>query len=151
MLTACVCLFALQIGQAIICKDLLSPSTRTSKEQMTIQTVRDVWVFSLFGYIALKHRSFERPLLLQTVFSSMTMTCRIDPPATPPRSSSTSEPGLLTSKERMTIIWGGDMKSLTGTGMRFTIYSHTASTLYFNWAEIGTTGAFSAIVPLIKS
>lgn len=36
----------------------------------------------------------------------------MEPPATPPCSSSTSEPGLLTSKERMTIICGGDVKSL---------------------------------------
>jgi hypothetical protein len=39
-------------------------------------------------------------------------TCKMEPPATPPFSSSTSDPGLLTSKERMTIIWGGDTKSL---------------------------------------
>lgn len=36
----------------------------------------------------------------------------MEPPATPPWRSSTSEPGLLTSKERMTIIWGGEVKSL---------------------------------------
>ncbi len=51
----------------------------------------------------------------------------------------------------MTIICGGEVKSLTGTGMRFTMYSHTASTLYFSWAEMGTTGALSAMVPLMNS
>ena len=39
-------------------------------------------------------------------------TCRILPPATPPFKSSTSDPGLFTSKDRMTIICGGDVKSL---------------------------------------
>lgn len=39
-------------------------------------------------------------------------TCSILPPATPPFSSSTSDPGLFTSKDRMTIICGGDVKSL---------------------------------------
>lgn len=57
----------------------------------------------------------------------------------------------MTSKERMTIICGGEVKSRTGTGMRLTMYSHTASTLYFSWAEMGTMGAFSAMVPLMKS
>ena len=61
--------------------------------------------------------------------------------------SSTSAPGLFTSKDRMTIIFGGDVKSLTGTGIFFTMYSHTASMLYFNCAEIGTIGAPSAMVP----
>ena len=51
----------------------------------------------------------------------------------------------------MTIICGGEVKSRTGTGMRLTMYSHTASTLYFSWAEMGTMGAFSAMVPLMKS
>ena len=39
-------------------------------------------------------------------------TCRMEPPATPPWRSSTSEPGLLTSNDRITIICGGDVKSL---------------------------------------
>ncbi len=42
------------------------------------------------------------------------LTCKMDPPATPPLRSSTSEPGLVTSNERMTIICGGDVKSLRG-------------------------------------
>lgn len=42
---------------------------------------------------------------------------KIDPPATPPFKSSTSEPGLLTSNERMMIILGDEVKSLGGTGI----------------------------------
>ena len=41
----------------------------------------------------------------------------IEPPATPPRRSCTSWPGLFTSNERMTIILGSLVKSRTGTGM----------------------------------
>jgi hypothetical protein len=74
-------------------------------------------------------------------------TLRILPPATPPLISSTSKPGLLTSKDRITIILGGEMKFLSGMGIFFTIYSHTTSILYFSCAEIGTTGAPSATVP----
>ncbi len=40
------------------------------------------------------------------------LACKMDPPATPPLSSSTSDPGLFTSNDRMTIICGGDVKSL---------------------------------------
>ena len=47
----------------------------------------------------------------------------------------------------MTISLGSDVKSRTGMGMRFTIYSFTASMLYLSWAEIGTMGEFSATVP----
>lgn len=71
----------------------------------------------------------------------------MEPPATPPWMSSTSEPGLLTSKERMTIMLGGATKLRTGTGIFFTMYSHTTSMLYFSCAEMGTMGAPSAIVP----
>lgn len=39
----------------------------------------------------------------------------------------------------------------TGTGIFLTMYSHTASMLYFNCAEIGTTGAASAMVPWMKA
>lgn len=35
----------------------------------------------------------------------------------------------------------------TGTGIFFTMYSHTASMLYLSCAEMGTTGAPSAMVP----
>jgi hypothetical protein len=61
-----------------------------------------------------------------------TRTWRILPPATPPFNSSTSEPGLFTSKDLMTIICGGDVKSLTGTGIFLTMYSQTASMLYLS-------------------
>ena len=72
---------------------------------------------------------------------------RILPPATPPLSSAISAPGLLTSKERMTIKRGSDVKSRGGIGIRLTIYSLIASMLYFNWAEIGMMGAEAATVP----
>ena len=72
---------------------------------------------------------------------------RMEPPATPPLSSSTSAPGLLTSNDRITISLGSDVKSRTGMGMRFTIYSLTASILYFSCAEMGTIGDVSATVP----
>ena len=87
----------------------------------------------------------------QCLGSKAMHACRMEPPATPPLRSSTSEPGLLTSKERMTIIWGGEVKSRTGTGIFFTMYSHTASTLYLSCAEMGTTGAPSATVPWMKA
>lgn len=41
-------------------------------------------------------------------------------------------------------------KSLTGTGIFLQINSHITSMLYLSWAEIGTTGARSAIVPAGK-
>jgi hypothetical protein len=72
---------------------------------------------------------------------------RMDPPATPPLSSSTSAPGLFTSKERITISRGSDVKSRMGIGMHFTMYSFTASMLYLSCAEIGTMGDDSATVP----
>lgn len=77
-------------------------------------------------------------------------TLRMLPPATPPLISSTSKPGLLTSKDRITIIFGGSIKFLSGMGIFFTIYSHTTSILYFSCAEMGTTGAPSATVPWYK-
>ena len=42
---------------------------------------------------------------------------------------------------------GVDRKSLGGTGIFLTTYSHTASMLYLSWADIGITGAPSATVP----
>ena len=60
--------------------------------------------------------------------ASMTKhTCKMEPPATPPCKSFTSDPGLLTSKDLITIICGGDVKSRTGIGILLTMYSHTAS------------------------
>lgn len=42
---------------------------------------------------------------------------------------------------------GSEVKSLMGTGIFLTMYSHTTSMLYFNCAEIGMIGAPSATVP----
>lgn len=72
---------------------------------------------------------------------------KILPPATPPFRSSTSQPGLFTSNDRITINLGSEVKSLKGTGIFFVMYSHKTSILYFNCAEIGITGAPSATVP----
>lgn len=69
------------------------------------------------------------------------------PPATPPLRSSTSDPGLLTSNDRMTISLGLEVKSLTGIGIFLERYSQITSMLYFSWAEIGMMGAPSATVP----
>mmetsp|Transcript_13089 Transcript_13089/g.31742 ORF Transcript_13089/g.31742 Transcript_13089/m.31742 type:complete len:363 (+) Transcript_13089:311-1399(+) len=82
-----------------------------------------------------------------TSWPILSTPCRIDPPATPPWISSTSAPGLLTSKERMTIILAGDVKSRLGTGIFLQMYSHTTSMLYLSCAEMGITGAPSAMVP----
>mmetsp|Transcript_27562 Transcript_27562/g.64317 ORF Transcript_27562/g.64317 Transcript_27562/m.64317 type:complete len:214 (+) Transcript_27562:917-1558(+) len=76
---------------------------------------------------------------------------RMEPPATPPRNSSASWPGLLTSNERITIILGSPVKSRTGTGIELVMYSATTSMLYPNCAEMGTIGALSATVPLTKA
>ena len=43
---------------------------------------------------------------------------------------------------------GSDVKSLIGIGIFLQMYSHMTSILYFNCADIGMTGAFSAIVPM---
>mmetsp|Transcript_2980 Transcript_2980/g.5864 ORF Transcript_2980/g.5864 Transcript_2980/m.5864 type:complete len:213 (-) Transcript_2980:677-1315(-) len=72
---------------------------------------------------------------------------RMEPPATPPWMSSTSAPGLFTSNERITIMFGEEVKSRTGTGILLTMYSHTTSMLYLSCAEMGTMGAPSAMVP----
>lgn len=74
---------------------------------------------------------------------------RSEPPAIPPLSSSTPAPGLFTSKERIMDSLGGMLKSCTGTGMFFTIYSHRTSILYPSWVDIGMIGEFSALVPTI--
>ncbi|KAH3685913.1 hypothetical protein WICPIJ_003102 [Wickerhamomyces pijperi] len=55
----------------------------------------------------------------------------MEPPATPPFKSSISAPGLLTSKDLMTINLGEAEKSLTGTGMVLTMNSLTASMFGF--------------------
>ncbi len=45
---------------------------------------------------------------------------------------------------------GSEVKSRIGIGTFLTMYSLTASMLYFNCAEMGTMGDFSAIVPNTK-
>jgi hypothetical protein len=72
---------------------------------------------------------------------------RILPPATPPLSSAISAPGLLTSKDRITMRRGAAVKSRGGIGIRLTMYSLIASILYLSCAEIGIIGAEDATVP----
>lgn len=48
-------------------------------------------------------------------------------------------PGLFTSNDLIIINLGSEVKSLTGTGIFFSIYSHKTSILYFSCAEIGMT------------
>mmetsp|Transcript_6873 Transcript_6873/g.13822 ORF Transcript_6873/g.13822 Transcript_6873/m.13822 type:complete len:304 (-) Transcript_6873:343-1254(-) len=76
---------------------------------------------------------------------------RMDPPATPPRRSTTSSPGLFTSKDRMMIMRGSEVKSRIGTGMALAMYSATTSMLYRSCAEIGMIGDFSATVPSMNA
>ena len=49
----------------------------------------------------------------------------------------------------MTISRGSEVKSRTGTGIVFTMYSFTASMLYLSCAEMGTIGEDSATVPYL--
>lgn len=55
----------------------------------------------------------------------MNSPLKILPPATPPFNSLTSEPGLLTSNDRITINRGSDVKSRKGTGIFLQMYSQT--------------------------
>jgi hypothetical protein len=84
----------------------------------------------------------SRPELKHTLNTPL----KILPPATPPFNSSTVEPGLLTSKDRITINLGSASKSCLGTGILVQMYSLTASMLYFSWAEMGMMGASRATV-----
>jgi hypothetical protein len=71
----------------------------------------------------------------------------MEPPATPPVRASTGVPGLFTSKERMTMSRGAEERLRRGTGTCVTMYSFTASMLYFSCAEMGTMGELAATVP----
>ena len=92
--------------------------------------------------------SFEMSPGLTSIFiPTLSTPLKMDPPATPPLMSSTSQPGLFTSKDRITISLGGETKSLWGMGILLQIYSQMTSMLYLSWAEIGITGDPSATVP----
>lgn len=75
---------------------------------------------------------------------------KILPPAIPPLISSIDPPGLLISKDLITIILGEDLISLLGIGTKSHKYYSTKSILNKNYADMGTIGDFSALVPLIK-
>mmetsp|Transcript_2048 Transcript_2048/g.7423 ORF Transcript_2048/g.7423 Transcript_2048/m.7423 type:complete len:231 (-) Transcript_2048:484-1176(-) len=87
------------------------------------------------------------PGRISTSSPTLSTPLKILPPATPPRRSSTSVPGLFTSKERMMMSLGEDVKSRTGTGIWLQMYSQITSMLYLSWAEMGMIGAPSATVP----
>lgn len=57
---------------------------------------------------------------------------------------------LIIATENTPISLALEEKSLSGTGIFLQINSHITSMLYLSWAEIGTTGAPSAIVPAGK-
>ena len=88
------------------------------------------------------------PGLISTSSPTLKKPHIIDPPTTPPFNDSALSPGLLTSKDLMIIILGGMLNYLYGTGKYSQIYWIIHSILYFNCADIGIIGAFSAIVPL---
>eukprot|EP01085_Mycamoeba_gemmipara_P005027 Mycagemm_TRINITY_DN10110_c0_g1::TRINITY_DN10110_c0_g1_i1::g.5027::m.5027 type:complete len:474 gc:universal TRINITY_DN10110_c0_g1_i1:2343-922(-) len=85
----------------------------------------------------------------RTSISSPTLStpCRMEPPATPPFSSSTSAPGLFTSNERITMRRGEEVKLRFGMGIFLQMYSQITSMLYLSCALMGMMGAFSATVP----
>mmetsp|Transcript_113488 Transcript_113488/g.178531 ORF Transcript_113488/g.178531 Transcript_113488/m.178531 type:complete len:230 (-) Transcript_113488:460-1149(-) len=72
---------------------------------------------------------------------------RMEPPATPPFKSAIASPGLFTSKERMIIICGLEVKSRGGIGTCVHKYSQTMSRLYFSTALKGIIGDSPAQVP----
>ncbi len=51
-------------------------------------------------------------------------------------------------RPRLPISLGSEVKSLKGIGILLVMYSQMTSMLYLSWAEIGTTGAPSATVPV---
>ena len=57
----------------------------------------------------------------------------------------------MTSKDLITIIKGELFIFLLGTGINSVMYYKTTSMLCLNYADIGTIGECSAMVPLINS
>uniref|UniRef100_A0A0E9XF51 Uncharacterized protein n=1 Tax=Anguilla anguilla TaxID=7936 RepID=A0A0E9XF51_ANGAN len=124
---------------AAYCKSLCSANRETILEKMGLHMSFPSWSFDTIpGRTSNSCPTLSTPL-------------RILPPATPPFRSSTSQPGLFTSNDRITMRRGSEVKSLMGTGIFFTMYSHTTSMLYFSWAEMGMMGAPSATVPCTKA
>ena len=90
------------------------------ESRLAHESVKSIWRITLAKVMLcmvtagqlLTHTNTFEIHSLQSVVMCDTGTCRILPPATPPFKSSTSDPGLFTSKDRMTIICGGDVKSL---------------------------------------
>mmetsp|Transcript_11437 Transcript_11437/g.41850 ORF Transcript_11437/g.41850 Transcript_11437/m.41850 type:complete len:253 (+) Transcript_11437:140-898(+) len=135
-----------RVGSIVVPTPIKPPGTANSKRLFSDvkDTIRD-----LMGVqVMLPLLSFDTiPGRTSISWPFFRTPCKILPPATPPLMLSTSEPGLFTSKERITIISGDEVKSRTGTGIFLTMYSATASILYFSCAEMGTIGAPSAMVP----
>mmetsp|Transcript_87480 Transcript_87480/g.245617 ORF Transcript_87480/g.245617 Transcript_87480/m.245617 type:complete len:244 (+) Transcript_87480:546-1277(+) len=117
------------------CNELCSAAKDMILERIGLQiTVPAESLPTTPGRISISSPTFKTPL-------------RMEPPATPPLSCSTSSPGLFTSNERIMIITGFEVKSRGGMGTMVQRYSHRTSTLYFNTALIGMIGELSAAVP----
>mmetsp|Transcript_58434 Transcript_58434/g.118835 ORF Transcript_58434/g.118835 Transcript_58434/m.118835 type:complete len:215 (+) Transcript_58434:477-1121(+) len=105
------------------------------RERIGLQTTLPAAsLLTMPGLISISSPTFKTPL-------------RMEPPATPPLRFCTSSPGLFTSKERMTIMTGSEVKSRGGIGTCVQRYSQTTSMLYLSTALIGMIGELSAAVP----
>mmetsp|Transcript_66228 Transcript_66228/g.185181 ORF Transcript_66228/g.185181 Transcript_66228/m.185181 type:complete len:265 (-) Transcript_66228:386-1180(-) len=117
------------------CKRFSSAARVTMRERMGLQTkLPSSPLETMPGRISISSPTLRTPL-------------RMEPPATPPKRLLTSSPGRFTSKERMMIINGFDVKSRGGIGTCVQRYSQTTSKLYFRTALIGMIGELSAAVP----
>ncbi|CAG5079452.1 Protein of unknown function [Cotesia congregata] len=79
-----------------------------------------------YAYLSSKSYFFFNIIFLFTFKTPF----KILPPATPPLRSSTSQPGLLTSNDRITIKRGSEVKSRRGTGIFLTMYSQIFTGLF---------------------
>mmetsp|Transcript_93573 Transcript_93573/g.208214 ORF Transcript_93573/g.208214 Transcript_93573/m.208214 type:complete len:215 (+) Transcript_93573:347-991(+) len=105
------------------------------RERIGLQTTLPAAsLLTMPGLISISSPTFKTPL-------------RMEPPATPPLRFCTSSPGLFTSKERMTIMTGSEVKSRGGIGTCVQRYSQTTSMLYLSTALMGMIGELSAAVP----
>mmetsp|Transcript_66229 Transcript_66229/g.185188 ORF Transcript_66229/g.185188 Transcript_66229/m.185188 type:complete len:263 (-) Transcript_66229:386-1174(-) len=117
------------------CSRFSSAAKVTIRERMGLQTnVPSPLLETMPGRISISSPTLSTPL-------------RMEPPATPPNKLFTSSPGRFTSKERMMIINGFELKSRGGIGTCVQRYSHTTSKLYLRTALIGMIGELSAAVP----
>mmetsp|Transcript_68951 Transcript_68951/g.156280 ORF Transcript_68951/g.156280 Transcript_68951/m.156280 type:complete len:262 (-) Transcript_68951:353-1138(-) len=116
------------------CREFCSAASDMIRDLMGLHAMRLSSLVTMPGLISISSPTWSTPL-------------RMEPPATPPLRFCTSSPGLFTSKERMMIITGLDLKSLGGIGTCVQRYSQTTSRLYFSTALMGMMGELSAAVP----